>query len=343
MRILIANVCIGGRTGSEVHTKDLALALQRRGHTCAIFVKRLREDLDVISLRAAGVVVTNSLKEIGWVPEVIHGHHLYQTVQACIAFPRTPAIQICHDATNRHDRAGSSMCIQKWGAVDAFCQERYIRETGLMSEDIPIVFNAVDIDLFSERPHPPPVPPHKAALFFSSRDTPLITKIILPVCERLGIKLDIIGPGTSGFVNNPEIFLSSYDLVFGKARCAIEAMASGAHVILCGPQGLGPQITPENFQELRRRNFGRSLLTLPLNQDKLEERINELNLNNTVALTKLIRSRNNSTELAILVEIIHQQLIKVQPKRNRLILWLYYFYIKLKLDMFFRTSVDRDR
>lgn len=338
MKILIANVCIGGRTGSEVYTKDLALALQRRGHHCAIFVKTLEEDLDVRSLRAAGVIVTNRLKDIPWTPDVIQGHHLYQTVQACLAFRQTPAMQLCHDATNIRDRAGSSLCIQKWAAVDAFCQERYVRETRLPAEEIPLVFNVVDLGLFTERTQPPTVPPRTAVLFFSSRETPQITQIISPVCSRLGIKLDVIGPGTPGFINNPGSVLSQYDLVFGKARCAIEAMASGAHVVLCAPQGVGPRVTPENFEELRKRNFGRSLLTLPLNQEEIEKRIKELDLSCTAAVTKLIRSRNNTTQLAILVEKIFGDLGRVKVKRNRFILWLYFLWVKLKLDVYLKTK-----
>jgi hypothetical protein len=338
MKILIANVCLGGRTGSEVHTKDLALTLQRRGHQCAIFVRVLKEDLDVASLRVAGVIVTDNLRKLNWVPDVIHGHHLLQTVQACLAFPQTPAIQVCHDATNRRDRAGSSPCIQKWAAVDAFCQERYIRETGLKPEDIPIIFNAVDLDLFSERNQPPPSHPRNAALFFSSRDTPQITQTISAVCSRLGIRLDIIGPGTSGFVNDPEKVLSQYDLVFGKARCAIEAMASGAHVILCSPRGVGPQITPENFDQLRQRNFGQSLLSLPLNEVELDRRIKELDSTNTEILTKLIRSQNNTIALAILVEKIHQNLIKMNTNRHRLALWQYYFWVRFKMDRYFKAK-----
>lgn len=338
MKILIANVCLGGRTGSEVHTKDLALALQRRGHRCAIFVRVLKEDLDVASLRAAGVIVTDNLRNLNGVPDVIHGHHLLQTVQACLAFPQTPAIQVCHDATSRRDRAGSSPWIQKWAAVDAFCQERYIRETGLKSEDIPIIFNAVDLDLFSERTQPPLSRPRNAALFFSSRDTPQIAQTISAVCSRLGIGLDIIGPGTSGFINDPANVLSQYDLVFGKARCAMEAMASGAHVILCSPRGVGPRITPENFDQLRQRNFGQSLLTLPLNEVELDKRINELDSTNTGILTKLIRSQNNTVALAILVEKIHQNLIKMNTDRQRLTLWQYYFLVRLKMDKYFKAK-----
>ena len=343
MRLLIANACLGGRTGSEVHTKDLALALQCRGHRCAVFVGYLREDDDVRSLRSAGVVVTDDLKDIPWVPEVIHGHHVRETVQACQAFPRIPAIQVCHDATHERDRAAKRSCVQQWGAVDGFCQERFARETGLKLTEIPVIFNPVDLKFIPERPLPPPSRPRRAALFFSSIHTPQTAESIANACGRVGISLDVIGPGTPGFVTNPGLKLPEYDLVFGKARCAIEAMASGAHIILCAPEGIGPRITPDNFLALRHRNFGRSLLEAPLSQARIEERIGELESSNTAALTKLIRTHNSTEALASLVEGIHLKLAKISPKRDALTLWPYYTFLRLSSYFSVKTKKAKAR
>lgn len=343
MRVLIANGWLGGRSGSEVHTKDLALALQHRGHQCAVYVGYLREDDDVRSLRSAGVIVTDDLKEMHWVPEVIHGHHVRETVQACQAFPRTPAIQVCHDATHERDRAAKRSCVQQWGAVDGFCQERFVRETGLDPAEIPVIFNPVDLDFIPARPVPPPSRPRRAALFFSSIHTPQLAEPIVNACARFGISLDIIGPGTPGFVTNPGAKLPDYDLVFGKARCAIEAMASGAHVILCAPEGIGPRITLDNFQVLRHRNFGRSLLDTPLSQAEIEVRIGELESSNTVALTKLIRQQNSTEALALLVEEIHLKLAKIAVRRNSLTLWPYYAFLRLRSYLAAKTERAKAR
>lgn len=51
--------------------------------------------------------------------------------------------------------------------------------------------------------------------------------------------------------------LGGYDLVFAKARCALEAMAVGCAVVLCDVGGLGPLVTRAQVQHLRRWNFGR--------------------------------------------------------------------------------------
>ena len=64
MRVLLANGRLGFRSGSEVHTRDLALALRGRGHDVSVFVGVLREDDDVRTLRSAGVLVTDD-REVG--------------------------------------------------------------------------------------------------------------------------------------------------------------------------------------------------------------------------------------------------------------------------------------
>jgi hypothetical protein len=58
--------------------------------------------------------------------------------------------------------------------------------------------------------------------------------------------------------------LGCYDLVFAKARCALEAMATGAAVVLCDARGLGPMVTTGDFEWLRTFNFGQGVLTRPL-------------------------------------------------------------------------------
>jgi hypothetical protein len=54
----------------------------------------------------------------------------------------------------------------------------------------------------------------------------------------------------------PEGLLPHYDLVFAKGRCALEALAVGAAVVLCDASGLGPLVTAAELDGLRARNFG---------------------------------------------------------------------------------------
>src|SRR5262245_31349615 len=71
----------------------------------------------------------------------------------------------------------------------------------------------------------------------------------------------------------PEEILGRYDLVFAKARCALEAMAVGAAVVLCSSSGLGPMVTTGRLDQLRRLNFGRRSLREAIHPDAIEREI----------------------------------------------------------------------
>jgi hypothetical protein len=65
-------------------------------------------------------------------------------------------------------------------------------------------------------------------------------------------------------MSQPEAALGRYDVVFAKARCALEALATGAAVVLCDAGGLGPMVTMANVERLRWMNFGQGVLTRPI-------------------------------------------------------------------------------
>jgi hypothetical protein len=78
---------------------------------------------------------------------------------------------------------------------------------------------------------------------------------IKEACKRKGIELDILGRGVGKAVKSPEQILPDYDIVFAKAKAAMEALATGAAVILCGYDKLGEMVSIENFDHFRKFNF----------------------------------------------------------------------------------------
>lgn len=340
MRILLANGRMGFRSGSEVHTRDLALALRARGHEVDVFVGVLREDEDVRTLRAAGIAVTDDPGALRHEPDVIQGHQLPETTLACLRFPRSPALQVCHDATNGRDAAAPAWMIQGRAAVDEYCRERVQRETGASLSEIEVLFNPIDPAYIKERESPPCTPPRNAVLFHGSKETATAVETVLRACRSCGISLDVLGPGTGRFVADPASVLSRYDLVFGKARCALEAMAGGAHVILTGPQGLGPRPERRNFEQLLRRNFGRSLLTEPLDEAALVRKIRELDEDESAELTRLVRRRCDSARLAEVMEGIYRRVSSVRTDRRGWRCLLYGWWARARLR-WRRRRLDR--
>jgi hypothetical protein len=83
--------------------------------------------------------------------------------------------------------------------------------------------------------------------------------------------------------------LPGYDLVFAKARCAIEALATGAAVIACDFNGLGSLVTSANLERLRNLNFGVRALRQPVTKAALLREIDGYDAADARAVTREIR------------------------------------------------------
>ncbi|MEZ0274770.1 MAG: hypothetical protein ACAH88_07680, partial [Roseimicrobium sp.] len=109
----------------------------------------------------------------------------------------------------------------------------------------------------------------RALLFSNYAAEHTFLPVVREACQQEGIDLEVIGSGVLHQVPDPERVLKDYDLVFAKARCAMESLATGCATVLCGTEGVGPLVTRENFDRLRRDNFGRRCLPLPMTVENL--------------------------------------------------------------------------
>src|SRR5262245_20290534 len=286
-RVLITNVGIANRTGTEIVAMDLARGLDRIGHWPMIWAP-LVDPVVAAPVRAAGIPVVSRFEELPAVPDVIHGHHHLETVEALQRFPRAPAIFVSHSGHWWHDEPPRHCCIRRYVGVDDFCRERLLARPWIARDRIHVVRNAVDMDRFSRRP-PLPDRPRRALIFshYAGPDTHL--EPIREACTRAGIAVDTAGSGTGKPCAAPELLLQDYDLVFAKARCAIEAMAVGCAVVLCDTTGLGPMVRCENVAALRRWNFGFRVLDRPFTPELIAEEVQRYDPHDAAEVSVSIR------------------------------------------------------
>ncbi len=261
MRVLITNNSLAFRAGTELYVRDLAIELMRRGHSPVAYSTKLgcvAEDL-----RSATVPVINRLDQLGESPDIIHGHHHYETITALLRFPETPAIYFCHGWLPWEEAPLRHPSILRYVAVDELCRERLIAEGGIDPHRITTVFNFFDRRIFAPRP-PLPKKPRRALAFANEFSENSGLPILREACSLHGIQLDSRGLSGGNVETHPGKLLPHYDLVFAKARSAIEAMAVGAAVILCAPGRLGPMVSMRNLESLRAMNFGIRVLSQPL-------------------------------------------------------------------------------
>jgi glycosyltransferase involved in cell wall biosynthesis len=148
LSILMTNICLTRRSGTEIATRDLAIALRRLGHRVAIYSPTLGPfALDVM---ARGIPVTNRIDAIGFTPDIIHGHHNVAMAPALIRFPETPGIFVCHDSSSPLDEPLLLGRIGAYVAVDVACVERMVVD-GVDEAAITVIPNGVDLDTYELR------------------------------------------------------------------------------------------------------------------------------------------------------------------------------------------------
>jgi hypothetical protein len=284
LRVLITNISFGGRTGTETYTRDLALALRSLGHEPAVYTPRPGKLAG--ELNGAGIAVSadvGSFRE----PDIIHGHHNLPLTVAMLRYPAAPAIFVCHDATAWHDSPPRFARIQHYVAVDFRCRDR-LKAEGVAEDRIRVIGNSVDLQRFRPR-GPLPKRPKRALLFSNYANENTHLGAVREACRSVGLELDVRGYGVGDVSEKPEAILPDYDVVFAKARCAMEAMACGAAVILCGAEGAGPIVTSDRFDQFRNYNFGRHLLERPLRPEYLSEQIGRYDPADAQRVTELAR------------------------------------------------------
>ena len=270
MRILLTNLTLATRTGTEIVTRDLALGFAAAGHAVCVYTPqpgRLAEEMT-----SAGAGVVSRLEDVPFRPDIIHGHHHVETTLAALHFRGTPAVFVCHDRQAWHDSPPRLAAVRRYVAVDRNCLERLLYQSGIPAARTALIPNAVDLRRFPLRT-PLPERPRRALVFSNYFRPGPVLDLIATVCRERGIELEVAGAALGALAEHPEERLAGYDLVFGKARCALEALASGCAAVVCDPHGLGPLVSSENVAELREWNFGARCLQRPWSAAALESEL----------------------------------------------------------------------
>jgi hypothetical protein len=307
VRILLASWTLIERTGAELFQVELALALKRAGDTPLVWAANLGPLAQ--TLRRAGITVTDRLSDIE-APEIIQAQNQPALTEALLRFPGVPAISVTHDAVSPLDEPLLHPQIACYVAVDRRCLAR-LQAAGAAPAEV--IFNAVDLERFQPRP-PLPRRPGRALVFSNYAHDGADLAAIRSACATNGIALDVVGKGVGRPVSAPEAILGAYDLVFAKARAALEAMATGCAVVLCDFAGLGEMVTAERFDHLRDWNFGAGVLERPITEAGLLAEIARYDAPDAAEVSRLTREEAGLDEALLKWRALHAEIL-AEPRR----------------------------
>lgn len=269
LKILITNVWLDGRGGTESVVRDLALGFQRRGHRPIVYSPHLGDAAREIHER--GVSVISDLGQLAETPDVIHGHHYVQTAEAILHFPEVPVVTLSHAWPFWQERPVKFPQVHRYLAVDEAVRDRLVQIEQIPPERVEILHNAVDLRRIPARPAALAKKRPRTALAFTKNKAQL--PILQAACRKMGVTLDVLGHGADRLVATPEAELVRYDLVFATARMALEALCAGAAVIVCDARGLAGLVTSDNVERLRDLNFGLRSLVDPVTVEAIAAEI----------------------------------------------------------------------
>jgi Glycosyltransferase Family 4 len=260
LSILFTNNTLALRAGSELWIRDVARALVARGHRPAAFT--LVPGVVADELRAATVPIVTDLAHFSGRPDLIHGHHHVETLIAALHFPGVPIVHFCHGWIPWEEKPLKHPAIVRYVAVDDTCIDRLMLEEGIPAERIDRLLNFVDLDRFAPR-RPLPDRPRRALVLSNHAREDGFVRVIREACCMEGIDVEIAGVASGRVLDHPELAMREVDLVFAKARAALEALAVGCSVILTDAAGAGPLVNAVNLDGFRNANFGIRLLQRP--------------------------------------------------------------------------------
>jgi Glycosyltransferase Family 4 len=287
MRVLITNNTLAVRAGSELYVRDLATALLDRGITPIAYSTQLGDVAE--ELRRATVPVIDDLDALATPPDLIHGQHHLETMTALLRFPGVPAIYFCHGWLPWEETPPRFPRILRYIAVDHTCRDRLVCEHAIPEDRLRVLLNFVDLERFKPR-GALPARPARALVFSNSASEQTYMQAAREACQRADITLDVIGLSAGNACAHPEAVLGRYDLVFAKARAALEGLAVGAAVVLCDAAGVGEMVTTENLDRLRPLNFGIRALREAVSVEALAREIARYDANDAIEVSRRIRA-----------------------------------------------------
>jgi glycosyltransferase involved in cell wall biosynthesis len=240
-----------GLGGSESYTLVVAEQLQRLGHDVTILGVRPGPAAELAAGRGLKVVLSED--ELPARCDLLFTQDAVTAYQLVARYPQTPLVYVAH--ADEYDFCTPP---QLPGFVQAVVTlndriARHIRSLAVVPEVVRLR-QPVDVKRFY--PRSGLNEPAARALLLGNWVQPDRRRLVLTACAEMGIECREHGATSGTYTREPELALQSADIVFGKARVIVEAMASGRAAYVFDHNGGDGWVTSERYELLEADNFG---------------------------------------------------------------------------------------
>jgi hypothetical protein len=239
-----------GVGGTESYLLTVAEQLQNLGHQVTVHAMEADDSADDAIRR--GIRVVRGERDLPESCDVVLTQDSIVSLFHARRYPRTPQVFVCHS-----DHFDSQLPPQLPGVTQALVvlSERVARRIrGLaLDQEIVRLTQPVDIRRFLPRELPRERP--RRVLVMSAYAAEGRQRMIDEVCAELGLECERLGLLTA-MNRSPELAMTHCDIVVGKARVIVEAMACGRAAYVWDALGGDGWVTPERYELLEADNFG---------------------------------------------------------------------------------------
>ncbi len=248
MRILLANAAFHRVGGSETYLATLAEHLVRLGHDVGVYT-RLAGEM-AASVRRLGIRVVDSLQDIGEPADAVVSQDGIVAHDLAGAWPRVPQAFVCHS---------SLFDVQQPPLVPGtvarviVLSDRVRQRVEALNVDVPVVrlTQPIDTQRFSPRSTPRDRPAR--ALVLSTYLDGAHRRVLDEAWSAAGVELVSLGIEETDLA--PEAAIDHVDVVVGKGRAVLEAMACGRPAYLFDSFGGDGWITPDTYGQVEADGF----------------------------------------------------------------------------------------
>ena len=239
-----------GVGGTESYLLTVAEQLQDLGHEVTVHAMEADDSAEAAAER--GIRVVRGERGLPPSCDAVLAQDSTVSLFHARRYPRAPQVFVCHSDHFDHQLPPQLPGVTQALVVLSDRLARRARALGLEQEIVRLK-QPVDLKRFVPRdlPHERP----RRVLLMSGHAQQGRQGMIDEACADLGLECERIGLLTAMNLS-PEIAMTHSDIVVGKARVIVEAMACGRAAYIWDLNGGDGWVTPERYELLEADNFG---------------------------------------------------------------------------------------
>lgn len=269
MQIVLANHAFAAVGGSETYLLTVAEQLQRLGHEVTIYASVFGQMADLATAR--GIPMAREPSELPPSCDVVLVQDGVMAYELGGRWPETPQVFVAHSPI--FDLQLPPLISGITSAIVVLCDrvERRVRAMDV-SQEIVRLRQPIDAERFF--PRGAPRSPPQRALLLGNYLRADVRRVIVDAWTSAGIEMVQVGLPTTQSLN-PESEIAEADIVVGKGRAILDAMACGRPAYIYDMFGTDGWVTPELYPLQEADGFAGLALPVVINEQKLRRDLDD--------------------------------------------------------------------